>query len=263
MNELPRIAYEDDPDPQKAGQGLIDAPMIRAILGYSEELYWMMSAAEQAALFYLLQARKPRISIEIGTRTGGSLQVISKFSDKVYSLDIDPNVAKELSSKFKNVEFITGDSKETLPKLIQYLQNKEEEVGFALVDGDHSTEGVKTDLNNLLKYEPKAPFFIVMHDSFNPACRLGCRKAMWSESKFVHAVELDFVQGVMNPSPAYRGQMWGGLALGILLPEHRKNKFEVTARGQMIYQLASRSVSGGRSYVENFKTGLKKVLKMK
>jgi hypothetical protein len=38
-------------------------------------------------------------------------------------------------------------------------------------------------------------------------------------------------------APACRDQIWGGLALGILLPHKRSGRFEVTARSERTLQL--------------------------
>ena len=135
-------------------------------------LYWEMVNAEKIALLNLLSDIKPVISIEIGSKEGGSLQLISQLSKTVYSLDIDPSV-KNLSEKFSNVNFIIGDSKVTLPLLLKDLHNKNEQPDFILIDGDHSAEGVKNDIENILKLKTTKPLVILMHDSFNPICRKG------------------------------------------------------------------------------------------
>ena len=52
------------------------------------QIEWQMSRAEKYCFIHLLQHLKPETAIEIGTYIGGSLQVISKFSKQVYSIDI-------------------------------------------------------------------------------------------------------------------------------------------------------------------------------
>jgi hypothetical protein len=172
------------------------------------------------------------VSIEIGTKYGGSLQVLSQFSDKVYSIDIDPDIPRRLKGKFPNVEYLIGPSDQILPPLIDRLGKEGAELGFALVDGDHSAEGVRKDIDNLLRFRPIVPLYIVMHDSFNRRCRLGLAQANWSANRYVHAVELDFVAGTVNSAPNARNQLWGGLALGILLPRERQGRFEITGRAE-------------------------------
>jgi Cephalosporin hydroxylase len=233
-----RVYYADDPDPQKAGQGLALAPRINEVIGQQDLNYWMMSPAEQMAMVYLLEHTRPRVAIEVGTRFGGSLQVLSKYCGRVYSLDIDPEVPKRLAGKYQNVEYIIGPSTETLPALMKRLTEEKAEVGFILVDGDHSAAGVKADIDNALQYKPIVPLYIIMHDSFNPECRQGLAEARWTDNPHVHAVELDFVPGAVNPSPYFLNEAWGGLALGILLPEPRQGRFQVVGRGERTFRMA-------------------------
>jgi hypothetical protein len=233
-----RILYEDDPDLEQAGQGLQSFPLIAKAIGKSTLHYWMMAPAEQVALAFLLAQLRPKIAIEIGTRFGGSLQVMSRYCDRVYSIDIDPDVQTRLGSKFPNVELLIGPSNHKLPPLLEYLQQEGAPLGFALVDGDHSANGVRQDIDHLLQFRPSVPLYIVMHDSFNPECRRGLREAKWSSNPHVHVVELDFVPGIVNPAPAFRGQLWGGLALGVLLPEERTGRFEITARSEQTLKAA-------------------------
>jgi hypothetical protein len=230
------IAYDDDEDKLKAGLGLESFPLINQALENNGLQYWEMSPSERVALIFLLEYLKPKVAIEIGTRHGGSLQVISHFSGRVYSLDIDPEVPARLKGQFHNVEYLIGPSRQTLPPLLQILQRDHADVGFVLVDGDHSSDGVRNDIDNILQFRPTSPLYIVMHDSFNPGCRLGLRQAKWAANPFVHAVELDFVAGLVQPTPAFRNQLWGGLAMAILLPYERRGRFEITARAELTVQ---------------------------
>ena len=168
-----KVYYADDPDPEKAGQGLALAPQIQVVLGQPELSYWMMSPAEQMAMVYLLEHLRPRVGIEIGTQFGGSLQVLAKYCDRVFSLDIDPDIPRRLAGEHSNVEYVIGPSRETLPPLLQRLSAEKAEIGFILVDGDHSPSEVEADINNILAYRPVVPLYVLMHDSFNPYCRRG------------------------------------------------------------------------------------------
>lgn len=233
-----KINYDDDPDRERAGQGLQLFPLAYSALSAKNLESWEMAPGEQAALVFLLQNLRPKVAIEIGTRFGGSLQVLAQFCERVYSIDIDPEVPKRLAGRFPNVEYLIGSSDTLLPPLLDRLQKEGAEVSFALVDGDHTTEGVRKDIDNLLRFRPTVPLYVIMHDSFNPNCRRGLRAAKWAESPYVHAVELDFVAGTVNRSPAFRNQLWGGFAMGILLPEARTGRFEITARSEGTHQTA-------------------------
>jgi methyltransferase family protein len=231
-----KISYCSDPDRERAGKGLELFPLINRALGTNKLQNWMMSCSEKVALIFLLEHLRPKVAIEIGTRDGGSLQVLARFCDRVYSIDTDPDVPRRLEGKFSNVEYLVGRSAQILPPLLDRLQRDGAELGFALVDGDHSAEGVREDLDNLLRFRPIVPFYVVMHDSFNPQCRIGLTRANWSANRYVHAVELDFVAGIVHYAPAYRDELWGGLALGILLPFEREGRFEITGSAEQTYK---------------------------
>lgn len=188
-------------------------------------LEWQMSRNEKYCLISLLEKIHPNVVIEIGTHKGGSLQVLSKYANKVYSVDRNPNVKIELEHKFSNVEFLSGDSNLLLPELLGKDEVRSR-LGFILIDGDHSTNGVKNDINNVLSTVPKNPLYVLLHDSFNPECRKGIKSANYQKCKYVHFVEIDFVSGVFNPNKLYR-EMWGGLSLIVMLPEERNNNITV------------------------------------
>lgn len=196
---------------------------------------WQMSNSERTALLYLLQRINPELSIEIGTYHGGSLAPISKYSKDVYSFDIDHS--KFNKEKFNNAEYITGDSKITVPRIINQLNNDERNLEFVLIDGDHSENGVRTDIESILNYIPKKPLYIIMHDSFNPYCRLGILNAPWESSPYVHHVELDFIHGIFHQGKEFYRQMWGGLALAILLPEKRTNDLKILQSQALAFRL--------------------------
>lgn len=193
-------------------------------LGAEFRLHWQMTPCERFALQQLLTRLRPDVSLEIGTYQGGSLQVLSHFSKTVISVDIDPAVAQRLSDKFGNVEFRTGDSGRVLPDLIKELNERKVSVGFVLIDGDHSAEGVRRDIEALLELQPQQQLVIILHDSFNPACRKGMQTANWAKSSFVHSVELDFIPGIYHYDAfdtAEPRSMWGGFGCAILSPEKR------------------------------------------
>jgi cephalosporin hydroxylase len=200
------------------------------VTGLDPAIEWQMQPGEQTALLALLAGLRPEVAIEIGSRYGGSMQVLAKYADRVISIDIDPTCHERLGAKFPNAEFVTGASRDVFQPLLTRLQQEEAEVGFILIDGDHTAAGVQADINGLLGYRPNCPLFVLLHDSFNPDVREGIRTAKWEDNPHVHAVELDFVGGLLTLDPdAYR-EMWGGFALAILLPKPREGRLTVTAR---------------------------------
>jgi hypothetical protein len=185
---------------------------------------WHMQLSERVALAYVLERFKPDISIEIGTFLGGSLRPVAAASRKLYSFDID----ERSYAGFPNVEFVTGDSRTTLPPIIDQVNASDREINFFLIDGDHSEEGVKADIANCIKYRPKSrPSIIVMHDSCNPAVRRGILEAPWGSSPYLHEVYADFIPGVLFDRPDLKGQIWGGFAAAIMSPEKRHGDVSV------------------------------------
>jgi glycosyltransferase involved in cell wall biosynthesis len=197
---------------------------------------WQMNHSERMALTALLMRHKPRCSIEIGTYKGGSLSLISQLSKFVYSLDIDPSIPEKFS-QFQNVTFITGSSIISLPLLLKALDSEKVPVDFILIDGDHSADGVKKDLNSVLAYAPKKPLFVMMHDSGNPECRRGMLEADWKSSPYVQWVDLDFIPGrIIENGSSSQGELWGGLALAYLTPEIRNTSFVINQSANMMYE---------------------------
>ncbi len=185
-----------------------------------------MSYAEKHALIGLLSDWRPGLSIEIGAATGGSLQVISAFSQRVYSLDFDPTVPARLS-QFPNVEFRIGDAKATLPVLLDELHKADRAVQVALIDGEHSANGVRNNIEAFFSHRPLSKLHILMHDACNPEVRGGILEAQWGSNPYVHFLELDFIQGWLLPDGPMAGQYWGGLALATLMPTAREGPLTI------------------------------------
>ncbi len=192
---------------------------------------WQMHPHEKLVLHSLVTLAKPGVALEIGSHRGESLKLLSEHCQKkAYSIDIDPDVKKHISSGLQKIEFRTGYSSELIPKTLAEIDRNKEELGLILLDGDHSTSGVREDLKAILKYEPKRPLYLVMHDSFNPDCRRGILEAPWKTSEFVHYLEIDFAPGWFYPKAlGYAGSksLWGGFALAVLLPYKRSGDLAI------------------------------------
>lgn len=199
-------------------------------------LHWQMPRADKFALEGLLRTIRPEVAVEIGTYQGGSLQILSKYSGHVHSLDINAESQRALAGRFNNVTFHVGDSSKMLPEVLGKIGGG---WSFALVDGNHSRKGVRADLGHLLAERPEVRRWIVCHDSFNPGCRRGILEAPWRTNSHVRFLEVDFVSGVFHRR-AYdtgrAGSMWGGLAVAVLEGEEGSGPPEIRQSQRVVFE---------------------------
>ena len=94
---------------------------------------------------------------------------------------------------------------------------------------------VLEDITNVLKLLPKQAVTIILHDSFNPACRKGMKAYDYNSNKFIENVELDYVTGAFNHDGLYR-EMWGGFACIRMQPEKQIRPLEVTSYQDKLYR---------------------------
>jgi hypothetical protein len=181
----------------------------------SPPLLWQMRYGERCALEGILARLKPQVSIEIGTAGGGSLYHVAAASQEVHSFDIDQGITR-LARHFDNVEFHVGDSSELVPQTLRTLHEQHKQVDFALVDGDHSSEGVQRDAQALLESDACAKTVIVFHDAANEEVRAGLEAMRFHVQPRVALAHLDFVPGYLVESGIRRFEIWNGLALVIL-----------------------------------------------
>ncbi len=172
---------------------------------------WQMSLGERAALTGLLAELTPRLSLEIGIGTGGSLPVIASYSAEVHAFDLDRPVG--LSLERARVTFHIGDSHTLLPRVLEDLKGRGTPVDFALVDGDHSAEGVRKDIEDLLRADAVADCAILVHDTMNPEVRRGIEAVQFDAHSKVRYVDLEFLPGYLAQEGPFSGQLWGGFAL--------------------------------------------------
>jgi hypothetical protein len=175
---------------------------------------WQMSFGERAALEGVLSQLQPQLSIEIGTAEGGSLSRIVVHSHEVHSFDL---VAPQLPiAQSPHVTIHTGDSHEYLPLVLDRLAKEGRNVDFVLVDGDHSSEGVRQDVEDLLNSPALADTVILIHDTTNETVRAGLDSVHYAAWPKVAHVDLDFVPGYMFLEARLRHELWGGLGLVVV-----------------------------------------------
>lgn len=104
----------------------------------------------------------------------------------------------EASEKYSIVESWNCPTREAINK----IKSNNQSFDLAIIDADHSRKAVANDVSSILPYAE----VILMHDSFNPACRRGMLDAIESQSS--HAFYLDFIPSILK-----RDGLWGGFAI--------------------------------------------------
>jgi hypothetical protein len=202
-------------------------------LALTRESHSQMSFGERAALEGILAQLRPRLAIEIGTAEGGSLSRIAAYSAEVHSIDLThEEVAIELPG---HVTIHTGPSEQLLPGLLDELAHSGRLVDFALVDGDHSFEGVANDLRMLLHSPTTARSAIVVHDSMNEEVRAGIESVGLDDYEKIVYHELDFVPGYVYRNGSARHSVWGGICL-ILCDARRSSAYSPSPRQWRYYE---------------------------
>lgn len=175
-----------------------------------------MSPGERAAIEGILSQLRPKLAVEIGTAEGGSLDRIAAHSAEVHAVDLTGHFLVALPA---NATFHEGDSKRVLPELLAELAAAGRKVDFALVDGDHTAEGARADLEALLASSAVEETVILLHDSYNPDVRAGIEAAGLADHPKVAGFDLDFVPGRLGKIGGFADQFLGGFALVVVSGE--------------------------------------------
>lgn len=206
---------------------------------------WQMSFGERAALEGILSRLRPKLSVEIGTAEGGSLERIAAHSDEAHSFDL---VCPQLSvADATHVTIHTGDSHELLPRELERFAEDGRNVDFVLVDGDHSSGGVRRDIEDLLNASAVANTVILIHDTTNPTVRAGLDAVHYMAWPKVAHVDLDFVPGYMFREERLRHELWGGL--GLLLIDSSRLAYDAAPVIQERYYSTASLFAGIRDLV--------------
>jgi len=173
---------------------------------------WQMSLGERAAVIGVLRAFEPTLAIEIGSMEGACLRQIAAHAGEVHSFDLQPPSLPVPA----NVILHTGDSHELLPRFLAELAERDSNVDLVVVDGDHSPEGVRRDLEDLLDAPALSQTVILIHDTANERVRQGVDAVRFAAWPKVAYVDLDWVPGHLFAEPGLRDELWYGLGLVIV-----------------------------------------------
>lgn len=104
-----------------------------------------------------------------------------------------------------------GDNHELLPLVLNEFAATAATVDFVLVDGDHSAEGVRRDLEDLLASPSTEHTVIMIHDTINERVRAGLEEIPWDAFDTLSFVDLDFLVGPPVSRGGVRGAVVGRL----------------------------------------------------
>jgi hypothetical protein len=174
-----------------------------------DDAVWQMSLGERAAVEGVLVQVQPALAIEVGSMQGACLRRIAAHSQEAHSFDLQaPSLPMPA-----NVTLHTGDSHELLPTFLAKLAAQERNVDFVMVDGDHSPEGVRRDIEDLLDTRATARTVILIHDTANERVREGVDSVRYAAWPKVAHVELDWIPGQLFAEPGLRNELWCGIGL--------------------------------------------------
>jgi hypothetical protein len=186
-----------------------------------EDEAWQMSLGERAAVEGVLARLRPALAIEIGSAQGAALRRIASYAGEVHSFDLAPPALPQP----ENVTLHTGDSHELLPAFLAELAEQGRNVDFVLLDGDHSEQGVRSDLQDLLDSRALGRSVILVHDTANERVRRGIDAVRFTAWPKVVHVDLDCVAGQLFAQPDLRDELWYGLGIVVLdatVPAYRR-----------------------------------------
>jgi len=167
--------------------------------------------SEILELLKLLEARSPRLLIDIGTLNGGTLFLFSQVASdnaRLISIDLPGGIHgggypfwkiplyKHLLCEVRTVTLVRADShrEHTIHKVTNLLQG--EKVDFLFIDGDHTYKGVSMDFHNY-KQLVKPGGIIALDDIVrHPKDTQAEVDQLWSELKKVYRYD----EFVANPT---------------------------------------------------------------
>ena len=203
-----------------------------------------MTPGERAALEGVLSQTTPSLSIEIGTAEGGSLRRIVAHSTHVHSFDLVKPAEAILD--LPGVTLHTGDSHVLLGEFLDKLERDHVNVDFALVDGDHTAEGVRRDIEALLSSPAVGRCVILIHDTANEIVREGLESVDYGKHPKIVRRDLDFVAGHLSQHGPFANQLWGGLGLIVVDDHHDPVGEDVSSESEFYASFALLSLARER-----------------
>jgi predicted O-methyltransferase YrrM len=168
--------------------------------------------SERVLLYGLIAGLRPRRCLEVGTFKGGSAMIITAALDDLGQgrlACVDPNAqvsTEHWQSIAHRATLFQGPSPDVLPQASQTVGGK---FDFALIDGDHSTEGVIRDIRGTLPHlENQA--YLLLHDAHNADVIEGIDQCVRDPANGLTDCGLLSTEKTADAAP---GIFWGGSRL--------------------------------------------------
>lgn len=161
---------------------------------FVDEIYWSSNKYfsiqqkekewKDLLLYILNNDIKTDNALEIGRYNGGTTHSLCQLFDNVVSIDIErqPNI-DFLEEVNQNLTIITADSKDI--KTVELIKSFDKKFDLIFIDGDHSYEGVKKDLelyNKFLSPTGVILFHDIIHSEWHTNMNCGVPE-LWDELK--------------------------------------------------------------------------------
>lgn len=188
--------------------------LVKHLIGLPEETSWM-TPTERILLFSLVLSLRPKWYLEIGTFRGGSALIANAAMNaslnregRLILVDPNPQIAPEHWSLLSaRSTLIAEPSPGALRSLPREAVGK---VDFALIDGDHSYQGVLQDAKGVLSVM-RPGGLIVFHDSFFSEVKQAIDRFVLDASSCVTDYGLLSKEFVSQALEDGRQVRWGGL----------------------------------------------------
>ncbi len=186
-----------------------DRPDSFATVFAVEGISWM-TFPERVLLYGLIYSSRPERVLEIGTFQGGSARIITAAMDdagkgQLYCVDPNPRMTAETAAAIEHrATIIAHPSPEALQDAERLAGAK---FDFALIDGDHSYNGVVRDIEGTLPVMLPGSL-LLFHDAYYEPVQRGI-DAM--KQKYPALAEVGMLSSLANPDPDNPGTIWGGI----------------------------------------------------
>ena len=172
----------------------------------------LMTWPERVALYALVFGMRPERLLEIGTNMGGSAMVIAAaMTDagigRMICLDPAPIVSPEHWVRIApRGELLIGGSPDALPEAARMAGGN---FDFALIDGDHSHDGVVRDIEGVLPVMTNTAF-ILFHDVHCQPVQSAIDETL---ARHASLSDCGLVSRYAKPDGQHPGVFWGGIRM--------------------------------------------------